>query len=223
VRLRIESNNSVKDLVGKFSRNSTASRAFNQGQSRISFASLDSFDEVRRGFKFGPNGAAFYPFVSFSRDHSKHDSIFSIASVTSYGSVINNGAPDPFGYSRHNRPSSEDVSISMSMSVDDTPPFMYQKRHSRVDSDTSGFYFRSQPSVVGQIRCGHRAHDSVVSADLYPFIPKPIALLPQQRVKIGRQTNTKTVPAERNGDFDSKVLSRQHGEVWEQDGKVTPN
>ena len=62
---------------------------------------------------------------------------------------------------------------------------------------------------------------------LYPlndsFVPKHIALLPQQRVKIGRQTNAKTVPAERNGYFDSKVLSRQHAEVWEQDGKVIAN
>ena len=62
---------------------------------------------------------------------------------------------------------------------------------------------------------------------LYPlndsFVPKHIALLSQQRVKIGRQTNAKTVPGERNGYFDSKVLSRQHAEVWEQDGKVIPN
>ena len=164
VRSRIESNGSVKDLVDKFSRNSATSQASNQGQSRTSFAGLDSFDEVRRGFEFGPNRPAFYPPISFSREHNKHDSIFSIASVSSYGSVINNGAPDPFGYSRHSRPSSEDVSISMSMSVDDTFSFMYQKRRSRVDSDASSFYFRSQPSVVGQIRRGHRAHDSVISA-----------------------------------------------------------
>lgn len=59
---------------------------------------------------------------------------------------------------------------------------------------------------------------------LYPlndsFIPKHISLLNNQRVKIGRQTNAKTVPAERNGYFDSKVLSRQHAEVWEEGGKV---
>ena len=163
VRPRIESNNSVKDLVDKFSRNSATSQTSKQGQSRISFAGLDSFDEVRRGFEFGPNRPAFYPPISFSRDHNKHDSIFSIASVSSYGSVINNGAPDPFGYSGHSRPPSEDVSISMSMSVDDTFSFMYQKRRSRVDSDASSFYFRSQPSAVGQIRRGHRAHDSVIS------------------------------------------------------------
>ena len=59
---------------------------------------------------------------------------------------------------------------------------------------------------------------------LYPlndsFIPKHISLAGGQRVKIGRQTNAKTVPAERNGYFDSKVLSRQHAEVWEENSKV---
>ncbi|KAF8137168.1 hypothetical protein EV363DRAFT_1253657 [Boletus edulis] len=59
---------------------------------------------------------------------------------------------------------------------------------------------------------------------LYPlndtFVSKHIALTSGQRVKIGRQTNAKTVPAERNGYFDSKVLSRQHAEVWEDNGKI---
>ncbi|KDQ10943.1 hypothetical protein BOTBODRAFT_35721 [Botryobasidium botryosum FD-172 SS1] len=53
------------------------------------------------------------------------------------------------------------------------------------------------------------------------FIPKQISLAPGVgRVKIGRQTNAKTVPGERNGYFDSKVLSRQHAEVWEEGGKI---
>ncbi|KAI0067017.1 hypothetical protein BV25DRAFT_1820172 [Artomyces pyxidatus] len=59
---------------------------------------------------------------------------------------------------------------------------------------------------------------------LYPlndsFIPKHIHLPPDQRTKIGRQTNAKTAPGERNGYFDSKVLSRQHAEVWEEGGKI---
>ncbi|KAK2459473.1 hypothetical protein APHAL10511_008507 [Amanita phalloides] len=42
----------------------------------------------------------------------------------------------------------------------------------------------------------------------------------EQHVKIGRQTNAKTAPGERNGYFDSKVLSRQHAEVWEEGGKI---
>ncbi|KAI0314557.1 hypothetical protein OF83DRAFT_1174648 [Amylostereum chailletii] len=59
---------------------------------------------------------------------------------------------------------------------------------------------------------------------LYPlndsFIPKHIHLPSNQRIKIGRQTNAKTAPGERNGFFDSKVLSRQHAEVWEDSGKI---
>ena len=60
---------------------------------------------------------------------------------------------------------------------------------------------------------------------LYPlndsFVPKHIALSHAQHVKIGRQTNAKTAPGEKNGYFDSKVLSRQHAEVWEEGGKVS--
>ena len=60
---------------------------------------------------------------------------------------------------------------------------------------------------------------------LYPlndsFVPKHITLAHGQHVKIGRQTNAKTTPGERNGYFDSKVLSRQHAEVWEEAGKVS--
>lgn len=56
------------------------------------------------------------------------------------------------------------------------------------------------------------------------FAPKQISLTPpgpQNRVKIGRQTNAKTIPHPNNGYFDSKVLSRMHAEVWSQEGKVS--
>jgi hypothetical protein len=40
-------------------------------------------------------------------------------------------------------------------------------------------------------------------------------------LRIGRQTNAKTVPTATNGYFDSKVLSRQHAEIWaERNGKI---
>ncbi|GAA5979384.1 hypothetical protein JCM11641_005019 [Rhodosporidiobolus odoratus] len=53
------------------------------------------------------------------------------------------------------------------------------------------------------------------------FIPKQISLNPPgTRIKIGRQTNAKTIPNGTNGYFDSKVLSRAHAEVWSEDGKV---
>lgn len=55
------------------------------------------------------------------------------------------------------------------------------------------------------------------------FVPKQISLDAPAgaRVKIGRQTNAKTVPNATNGYFDSKVLSRAHAEVWAEDGKVS--
>ncbi|GAA6021534.1 hypothetical protein JCM10207_005794, partial [Rhodosporidiobolus poonsookiae] len=53
------------------------------------------------------------------------------------------------------------------------------------------------------------------------FVPKQISLDPPgTRVKVGRQTNAKTIPNGTNGYFDSKVLSRAHAEVWSEDGKV---
>lgn len=46
-----------------------------------------------------------------------------------------------------------------------------------------------------------------------PFYPDSL--------RIGRQTNAKTVPSPANGFFDSKVLSRQHAEIWaDKTGKI---
>ncbi|KAI1460143.1 hypothetical protein F4805DRAFT_455082 [Annulohypoxylon moriforme] len=46
-----------------------------------------------------------------------------------------------------------------------------------------------------------------------PFSPETL--------RIGRQTNAKTVPTPVNGFFDSKVLSRQHAEIWaDRNGKI---
>ncbi|KAJ3543737.1 hypothetical protein NMY22_g3037 [Coprinellus aureogranulatus] len=55
---------------------------------------------------------------------------------------------------------------------------------------------------------------------LYPlndsFVPKHIALSHGQHVKIGRQTNAKTAPGERNEYLDGKVSSRKRAAVWEE-------
>lgn len=46
-----------------------------------------------------------------------------------------------------------------------------------------------------------------------PFYPDTL--------RVGRQTNNKTVPTATNGFFDSKVLSRQHAEIWaDRQGKI---
>lgn len=46
-----------------------------------------------------------------------------------------------------------------------------------------------------------------------PFYP--------EKLRVGRQTNNKTIPTPLNGFFDSKVLSRQHAEIWaDRQGKI---
>lgn len=46
-----------------------------------------------------------------------------------------------------------------------------------------------------------------------PFYPETL--------RVGRQTNNKTIPTPLNGFFDSKVLSRQHAEIWaDREGKI---
>lgn len=86
----------------------------------------------------------------------------------------------------------------------------------------------SNPPVYGSAEAAANAQGLVYPAlHLHPlndtFAPKQISLAPpgpNNRIKIGRQTNAKTVPNPTNGYFDSKVLSRMHAEVWSQNGKV---
>ncbi|KAI9273247.1 SMAD/FHA domain-containing protein [Helicostylum pulchrum] len=46
------------------------------------------------------------------------------------------------------------------------------------------------------------------------FQTRTLELRDKVRIRIGRQTSAKTVPTVHNGYFDSKVLSRQHAEIW---------
>ena len=52
------------------------------------------------------------------------------------------------------------------------------------------------------------------------FNQKVINLTDKAKVRIGRQTNPKTVPTQYNGYFDSKVLSRVHAEIWNDGGRI---
>ncbi|CCM05311.1 uncharacterized protein FIBRA_07525 [Fibroporia radiculosa] len=135
--------------------------------SELSFAGLESFDEIRRGFEFGPNRPTFYPPPgAISRpsrpSHWREQSMFSIASVSSYGDVINSGSMDPFGYGA-SRPPSVDMSVSVSMSVDDTFSFIHRGRRQRVDSDASSFYFNAASQMSHSNRRGHRRLESGMS------------------------------------------------------------
>lgn len=80
--------------------------------------------------------------------------MFSIASVSSYGHVINGGSTDPFDFDDSRLPdisqSEDDSATSISMSVDHNPAFIRRDprdsgSRSGVDSDASNFSFR-EPS-----------------------------------------------------------------------------
>ena len=170
--------------------------------SELSFAGFDSFPEVRRGFEFHDNRPNFYPppGVTSRSQHSRHESVFSIASVSSYGQVINNGSTDPFDYgaiaplpSLRERPSSDEFSFSMS-SLDDTFSFIHrQPRRRRIDSDASSYYFRA--SVHSQMHpynrvSGHRRHSS--SASVASLCP-PISLYNRSYAHHRRNDSTTSI------------------------------
>jgi len=152
-RLRLDSNSTSKrDLCGA-ARKSFAVAGHKRNSSGLSFAGFDSFSEIRRGFEFNDSRPGFYPppGTTSDRRNRKHDSVYSIASVSSYGNVLHGGSADPFDYgsavplpSLRERPSSDDFSLTTSTSVDDTFSFIRrQPLRRRVDSDASSFYFRT--------------------------------------------------------------------------------
>jgi len=170
-------------------------------ESGLSFTGFDSFDEVRRGFEFHDYRPAFYPPpVTNNRRsaHNRQESTFSFASISSYGHVLNPGVPDPFDYglpSLRERPSSEDMTTSMSMSqsIDDTFSFIHRAPRRRVESDASSFYFDPQPQSQSFIR-GHGRNESNMSVVSGP----PVSLY------------NRSFAAHRRNDSSSSVSSMAH-------------
>ena len=145
-----------------------AHSSHSRASSQTSFRGFESFDEIRRGFEFVDNRPAFYPPpFNNGRHQQPRDSMMSIASVSSYGFVIDPGLKDPFDYGYESRPASGDMStvMTMSTSVDDTFSFIRRGPHrKRVDSDSSSFYFRA-PSMshISRPLKGHTRQDSALS------------------------------------------------------------
>lgn len=166
-RRRVDSDSSSKRSIHGDSRGDACS-SHSRASSQISFKGLETFDEIRRGFEFVENRPAFYP-PSFNNRHNQlpRDSMISIASVSSYGVVINPGVKDPFDYGYQSRPASADMSafVTMSTSVDDTFSFIRRgRRRKRVDSDSSSFYFGvSGASRISRPLRDQFRRDSVIS------------------------------------------------------------
>ncbi|KAI5117598.1 hypothetical protein M0805_006712 [Coniferiporia weirii] len=143
--------------------------------SEVSFSGLSSYSEIRRGFEYGSSRPAFYPAPQAPQnslrvpDPQWRESIFSLASVSSYGRVLRPGSNDPFDYGVPvcARPISEDISFT----VDDTFAFM---RHGlgrqRVDSDASNYSFHGQAQNASNVhqRRNRRQIDSMISVTSGP-------------------------------------------------------
>ena len=178
-RRRVNSDSSSKRFLRDQSRADQSFSYHSKASSQASFSGFESFGEVRRGFEFSSNRPAFYPPPSSSgRGHNKDQSVFSIASVSSYGDIINPGSHDPFDYgvpALPNRYSYDDMSLTMS-TIDDTFDFINRdNRRKRVDSDASSFYFRipGRNQMLQPLKRGHRQRDSVMSV---ASIAPPVSL-----------------------------------------------
>ncbi|HEV7737619.1 MAG TPA: hypothetical protein VGO47_09660 [Chlamydiales bacterium] len=64
--------------------------------SDISFSGISSFGAVRTRFEFGPNTSCPEYFEASVPSHGRHESLYSIASISSYGEVIRDSLKDPF-------------------------------------------------------------------------------------------------------------------------------
>jgi serine/arginine repetitive matrix protein 2 len=115
-RMRVDSDSSSKRRARHPAR-APVETTHNRHSSELSFAGFSSSEEVRRGFEFANRQAFYPPIVSSRLAHRKHESVFSIASVSSYGFIINPGSTDPFDYGQpmRERPLSEISTLSMSM------------------------------------------------------------------------------------------------------------
>ena len=152
-RMRVDSDCSEKREARETAKSSGES-SHARHSSGISFAGMESFAEVRRGFEFTQDRPAFYPPSATRRRRRQRDSSFSVtsfASVSSYGQVLNPGCADPFDYGEQGLPdipqSEDECSSSMSLSVNDTFSFIRRDPRDpvrkRVDSDASSFYFNA--------------------------------------------------------------------------------
>ncbi|KAF6758956.1 hypothetical protein DFP72DRAFT_164935 [Ephemerocybe angulata] len=200
--------------------------------SGVSFGGLDSFDEVRRGFEFhdyrpdfytaNTSNASSHASSARSRAHLRaQESVFSIASVSSYGRVIRDGAQDPFDFgmapplarlrersfeSEEEGDATDSMDFDMSTQVDDTFSFLNHRPapRRRVDSDASSFYFTSPP--VSALRPGHRRRESNMSVSSVSGLP-PISMW-NRSFGMGHHRRSSSVTS-----ASSVALSYAHGGV----------
>lgn len=115
----------------------------------------------------------------------------------------------------HSVPASSGPSAASAISALHSNPSVPNQQH-MVSS-------KQQPNGLSR---GHVLQDAPPVLYLLPmngtFERKTITVpLVPDILRIGRQTNARTTPTPLNGYFDSKVLSRQHAEIWaDREGKI---
>ncbi|KAK7551744.1 cytoplasm to vacuole targeting Vps64 [Phyllosticta citricarpa] len=94
-----------------------------------------------------------------------------------------------------------------------TPPSMLPSQHGASSQAQSNGTPRQQndpPAILHLVPLNGTFERKTITVPYFPEV-----------LRIGRQTNNKTIPTPLNGYFDSKVLSRQHAEVWaDRSGKI---
>lgn len=109
--------------------------------------------------------------------------------------------------------SSSGPSAASAISALHTPMMLPSQHGNQTQTQQNGVPRGQQPestAILYLIPMNGTFERKTISVPFYPDV-----------VKIGRQTNNKTQPTPLNGYFDSKVLSRQHAEVWaDRNGKI---
>lgn len=106
-------------------------------------------------------------------------------------------------------------SASSTMSAIHQPSSIVPSQHMLQPSQQNGVrpsngQAAETPAILALVPINGTFEKKQINVPFYPDV-----------LRIGRQTNAKTVPTAVNGFFDSKVLSRQHAEIWaDKAGKI---
>ncbi|KAF3039100.1 hypothetical protein E8E11_002838 [Didymella keratinophila] len=103
------------------------------------------------------------------------------------------------------------ASAASAMSALQTPSAMVPSQQNGVlQSQQNGVQRAESTAILHLIPMNGTFERKTITVPFFPDV-----------LRIGRQTNNKTIPTPLNGYFDSKVLSRQHAEVWaDRNGKI---
>ncbi|KAF1958797.1 factor arrest protein 10 [Byssothecium circinans] len=107
-------------------------------------------------------------------------------------------------------PTASSPSAASAMSALHSPAPMVPSQHNGEQNGAPRAQGQEPQAILHLIPMNGTFERKTITVPYYPEV-----------LKIGRQTNNRTIPSPANGFFDSKVLSRQHAEVWsDRNGKI---